>query len=357
LLFRLLVVAEGFAPNLSSKRLDPRAGTVNVTLKQHDLDQRDPALVFRGRVLDDHGNPVPRALVEPVGLKKGDATTFGTLRGVDALAITNAQGEFRLGVPEAGVALHLRVKARALATYASEALPAGPAIHALRLDPGVSVVGKVLYNDKPLGGIALGLVQQHRWAEQFVGSSEISTDKEGRFAFVNIPAKEAYFVYGLIESCRPYGAIPVRPIQVGASGTVVDVGPLELEPGHTLSGRLILADGKPVPPGTPVSLSRGQAWDYQVIRVGADARFSFSGLPTETYSLSAKVPGYYPSPKNFSLDALNGFSLVGRITRTTQGLRFLLEPSAKPLVNSNKRSNEDFREYERRRAAELKGTP
>jgi hypothetical protein len=161
----------------------------------------------------------------------------------------------------------------------------------------------------------------------------------------------------LMQSCRPYGAIPVRPLQLGASGTVLDVGALEIEPGHSLSGRLILADGKPVPPGTPVSLSRAQAWDYQVTRVGADAKFSFSSLPTEEYSLSVRVPGYHPSPKNFSLDLLNGFSLLGRITRDTEELRFLLEPSAKPLVDLSKHSNEDFQEYERRRAGELKGIP
>jgi hypothetical protein len=108
-------VADGYTPTLSAKLIDPKAGQATLVVKRHDLDTRDPALVLRGRVLDEQGHPVPDAAVEPLGYEKGDTGSFGGLKGFDPLALTDAKGEFRVGVPEKGLTLYVQVSARYLA--------------------------------------------------------------------------------------------------------------------------------------------------------------------------------------------------------------------------------------------------
>ncbi|HEV3079196.1 MAG TPA: hypothetical protein VGY66_05430, partial [Gemmataceae bacterium] len=144
LLFQLLAVADGFVPTRTVRRVDPRAGPVTLPLRLHDLDRRTPELIVRGLVVDHEGNPVAGAEVWPFALQKGDSTQFGGLTGVDALAVTNAAGEFRLGVADKGAALHVQVEARNFARRKFASLQAGLASHRLQLGPGVSVLGKVV---------------------------------------------------------------------------------------------------------------------------------------------------------------------------------------------------------------------
>jgi hypothetical protein len=348
------VVAEGHVPTYSPRLADPRTGPVELVLKQHDLDRRDAALILRGRVLDENGAPVAGAVLEPFGMKKGDGAQFGGLRDVDALAVSNERGEFRIGVPEKGCALYLRAKARSLAPRSLEPLAAGPDVHEIRLVSGVTVTGKVVWKGKPLAGATLGLVQQNRSAEKFVGDLTIDTDDTGGFSFVNVPPDEAHFIYGIMDSFRRFGAIPVKAIRLEASGTSYHVGVLEVQPGHRLSGRVVLGDGKPVPPQTRVIIGREQAWDSQTAVAGKDGSFAFTGLPAERYSLNARVPGYHLSSKNASLDRFNS-RLAGTVRADIAGLRLLLEAGPWKQPDFSKLGQKDFAEHERRQNSPLQG--
>jgi hypothetical protein len=210
---------------------------------------------------------------------------------------------------------------------------------------------------KPLPGVALGLVQKDRNVERFLGESTIATDAKGQFQFQNVGPDELYLVYGLMDNCRQQGSIPIRQVRVGASGTVKDVGKLTIQRGYRLSGKLILADGNPVPDSTRVLLSREEAWDSQTAVVGPDGSFSFAGLPSEGFSLSANVRGYHASPKNRSYDALNGLGLVGTVKGDIEGLRFLLEPGPALRPDFRKLKQSDWQEFERRRKGPLAGAP
>ena len=81
LVFQLLVVADGYTPTYGPKRADPKAGPVTLTLTPHDLDRRDPALVLRGRVVDEQRRRVARAVISPSGYNKGTLGQFGRLKG------------------------------------------------------------------------------------------------------------------------------------------------------------------------------------------------------------------------------------------------------------------------------------
>jgi hypothetical protein len=355
LVFRLLAVADGYMPALSEKAADPKAGPVKFTLKPHELDKRDPALVLKGRVLNEAGRPVARAVVEPYGFGKGDGAQYGGLKGFDPLALTDDSGEFRIGVPERGLEVYIHVSAPLLSPRRFAKLTAGPKVHDLTLECGVTIVGRLVKDGKPLPGLALGVVQTDRSVTGFVGEFKAATDAKGVFTIPNVPGRDKVVVYGLMTSLLKHGAVTTRAVETGASGSVLDIGDLEVKPGHRLSGQVVLADGKPVPAGTRVMLARQEAWDHQDMAVDKDGRFTFAGLPPELYSLSANVRGYHVSPKNASQDVLNGFELLGMIRRDIADLRLLLEPGPEP--DSPEFNQKLADEYERRRKAPLRGAP
>jgi protocatechuate 3,4-dioxygenase beta subunit len=336
--------------------VDPRSGPVNFSLKPQDLDRRDPGLVFRGRVLDEAGDPVAGAVVEPFGFTKGNTGRFGRLEGFDELAVTNDKGEFRLGVPEPGLELHVQASAPLLAPRRFAKLAVGAKGHDLALSVGVTVSGRVLKDGKPLAGAALGLVQKDRGVDAFFGEFRTGTDAEGKFAFRNVPPGDAFVLYGSMDGLRAHGAIAVRDVRTGASKSGRNVGDLAVQPGHRLTGRVVLSDGQAVPAGTTVSLSREEAWDVQAAEVDKDGGFVLDGLPTERYSLAVRVKGYHVSPKNDSYDLLNRLGLIGVVRSDIKGLRLLLEAGPLgPAPDPRKFDRKDFDEYRRRRESPLRG--
>jgi protocatechuate 3,4-dioxygenase beta subunit len=93
--FTLLVVQEGFTPVISEK-LDPDKTREWETKLMRRPAPPANASVARGRVTDSAGNPVRDAMVEPIGLNLWEGSTYGTIAGLDPLAVTNAQGEFQI---------------------------------------------------------------------------------------------------------------------------------------------------------------------------------------------------------------------------------------------------------------------
>lgn len=357
--FRLLVVANGFLPTYTPKPIIPEAGPADIILKPHDLDRRAPSRVLQGRLVNEDGDPVARAVVEPFGFRREQYGQFGGLdkEGIDPLAVSDDQGQFRLGVGRDSEALYLRIKAPFLAPMCSDPVAAGPKVHTFTLGPGVTVSGRVIKDGKPLAKVGLGMVQKDRNATRFVGNFEYGTDGDGRFAFTNIPPQDDWVTYGLMDGLKAHGAIPVRHLRTGNHGETVALGDIEVRPGHRVSGRVVLADGRPLPPEIRVLLSRGEAWDSQTVTTGPDGSFTFEGVPPERVSLYARVPGYHVSPKNSSYDLLNQGGLLGKVEGDIEGLRFLFEPGPPPQRDYGRFRQEDYREYQRRRDGPLRGAP
>jgi hypothetical protein len=351
----LLAVADGHTPTLSAKLVDPTAGPATFKLKRHDLDTRDPALVFHGRVLDEKGNPVLDAVVEPYGFRKGDGAQFGGLEGFDELALTNEKGEFRLGVPVKGLGLYVQVSARFLArrNFQNRSVDR---THDLTVVSGVTVTGRLVKDGKPLPGAAVGLVQQDRNTETFVGEYRAATDAKGVFRIPNVPPEDVFVIYGLMDSLKSDGAVPAQPLRTGATATEFDAGDLSVKEAYRLTGRVVLSDGKAVPAGTRILVSRDEAWDSQQAVVAKDGTFSLTGIPAERVNLSVNVPGYFVSPKNASYELLNGFGLCGKISANIDNLRLLLEAGQRPNRPGNF-DNKLYDEYKRRRDAPLEGAP
>ena len=123
----------------------------------------------------------------------------------------------------------------------------------------------------------------------------IGTGEDGKFAITNVPAGRIWLLYPKMSSLASRGiGADVTPVETKDDGQEVDVGDIELKRAYTFKGRVVLTDGKPIPPDMRVTLGADQAWDSQIAPIAADGRFEFQGVPPGIVSLSPAVKGYRP---------------------------------------------------------------
>ena len=232
------MVARGFVPAYTTKHIEPEAGDVPIALKPHDLDRRRPERVFRGRVVNENGDPVARAILEPEGVQRGQGGQFEALGelGIDPLAVTDDDGTFRLGVGQDGDALYLMIKAPFLAPEKTQPLAAGPTTHTITLGVGVTVRGSVVKQGKPLANVEMGMVQVDRNVVSYLGHFEFATDRNGKFNFVNIPPNQSWYLYGLMDSLKGFGSILTGNLKNEGHGSTLELGEIEVQPGAGSQG-------------------------------------------------------------------------------------------------------------------------
>jgi hypothetical protein len=312
LLFQILAVAEGFEPTLVAN-VDPRKGPASVHLKKIDPKRLEAGHMLRGLVLDPEGHPVAGARVYPVGYKDSKTRMWGSVRGVDPLAITNMKGQFLLTSEAADISLDLRIESPGLATADRELLPNRAEPHTIRMAYGVSVKGRVIKQGEPVAGVVVGLAQADRGLN-FRGPQETRTDSKGRFHFPNVCAKDSYYLYGIMEdSARLGGALQVKKITTKADGEESSPTELEVVPCYRISGRVTMADGKGVPEHLKLYIDRKEAWDYQAVEVDGNGRFSLTGVPGEQVCLAIVNTKYHFAPENKSVDPFDPSQLWGTV--------------------------------------------
>lgn len=309
--FKILVVAKEHQPKFVDK-VDPAEKPIKVTLKPR-LGGETPDKRLAGRVLDPDGKPVGGAVVNIRGVTRGESTQFGGNKDIDPLAVTDERGEFVINGQTTFEAVGVDIVARGFAKGIFQSLPTGGKVHELRLVEGASLKGRVLKDGKPLAGVEIGVSETERRSEVYVGNFSVATDADGRFLFVNLPAKTSYQLYGLMKAFGPHGSIPAQTVRTGANGDTFDTGDLTVKPGFTVAGEIRLKDGKPVPADTRVLLSRENAWDSQQTTAGTNGQFRFENVPAEPVGLSTRIKGYQMSPRNGSIDPLNPYHLIGRV--------------------------------------------
>lgn len=257
-------------------------------------------------------------------VSRGTGTHWGGADAfVDPLAVTDEHGRFWLFCTNGVERVHAVVEARGLAKRWTALEPG--ADHLVRMEEGVLLTGHLVRDGAPVAEAIMGAVTAERMAGSFFRGDELATDEDGRFSIPNLPADREFVLYAKMDSLGDRGALPPRVFASGQTGGIVDLGELALQPGHRLTGRVVLSDGKPIPPNTRVLLSREQAWDHTEARLETDGQFTFRGVPTESVSLNVRVKGYKYSKRNRSLDWLNG-GLIGRVDQDIDGLTLLLEP-------------------------------
>ena len=356
LLFRVLVVKEGFEPRFVIN-VDPFKGPIKAELKPIDPRRLEAGVCIRGRVLGPDNKPVVGAQITPQSFKTEAHSGFSP--GIfDPVAITNLSGEFVLTSKSPIEYVSVVVEARGLASAVFKKISPSPSGCELRLGKGVDIKGQVVLAGRPLAGVSVGIVQQDRNADGFLGDSGITTDANGEFLLSNVHPNERYFLYGTMTSLKRFGSIPVKEITTRNDGSVFDAGKLEVVTGHRLEGRVILGDGNRVPVHTRIIVSRDKAWDSQILELDEDGRFSASGLPTEIYSLVCRIKGFKLSDKNACASPYNPGQLEGLIDCDVTDLTIAFEPGEASLTGIDHRSPgfwENVKEFRSRRARLIRG--
>jgi hypothetical protein len=173
--------------------------------------------------------------------------------------------------------------------------------------------------------VSVGAATTDRTCGNYFSGYVAATDENGNFQILNVPPDREFVIFTTMNSLHGNGALPNHIVTTGDSGAVNNLGELDVQPAFKVAGRIVLSDGKPVPPETKLLLSRQNAWDSTQVTLGGDGSFEFKGVPAEAVSLSLRVKGYKLAKTNPSLDWLNG-DILGRVTGDMTNLKFLMEP-------------------------------
>jgi hypothetical protein len=121
----------------------------------------------------------------------------------------------------------------------------------------------------------------------------IGTAQDGTFTITNVPFGRIWLLHPTMESLasRGIGAGPVV-VETKADGQIVDLGDIRLKPEHTFRGKIVLSNGKPIPPDMQVLIVADQSGDTQAAKIAPDGRFRFDALPDGIYTVAPGVQGY-----------------------------------------------------------------
>jgi len=222
LLFELLVVREGYLSELV-KSVDPVKGSAPDAALKPRAKVEDPGRVVRGRVVDPRGAPLRDAVVRPQGVlvndpKRGHMAMYGTVAGLDLIAVTNQRGEFEVSYDRPALQVLLLVEARGFAPKLFNHIATGIDRKTMTVTEGAVVRGRLVDHGKPVAGAEMGLVPQQRGggAElELFGSPyyeiRIGTQPDGGFVITDVPTPVEWFLYGKMESLAAHGAtVPVK---------------------------------------------------------------------------------------------------------------------------------------------------
>jgi hypothetical protein len=299
--FELLVVRDGYTA-FFVERADPAQGSATAVLKPRAVVD-DPARIVRGLVIDAHG----RALRDAVVLLQGVETVLGmclhgTPKGVDPLAVTNAIGEFELAYKEKAKGMLLQAEARGMAIKLI-AVPTGTERQTIMVSEGALIRGRLVHQGKPVAGAEIGLIAQDTGG--FTGNLKIlgnpyrevriGTQADGLFVIPNVPAPVAWYFYGTMESTAALGATEHLKCATTRDGDDVNVGDIQVRPGHRFRGqsdaeRWCVHDGGDARNPHLRWPSRRQSDRIDVN--DSHGRFAFTALATGDHSIFPSVRGY-----------------------------------------------------------------
>jgi hypothetical protein len=323
-LYHLRVNADGFEPFVYGG-VDPKFDPVDIRLHPLTPSVARGKYMVRGRVIGPNGQPVAGATVRRDGVAIERGRGWGWENdGWRKEVLTDTNGEFIFERDKAFVQVQIRIEATRLAPF-MQWLDATNTLQTIQLGTGVSVRGRLLNGDKPLGGARLGIVSANRASDVWAGNYYATTADDGTFEFPHLPSSTSWRLYGVISSLKSYGALPPRYVAAVGEGTNTVLGDLALEPGLRISGTVKTKDGGPLPDGLGIIVSFDDAWDSETGTVdGAKGHFEFSGLFSGVAHVSIRQQGWRLSGANRSVDFMNPF-LSGLVERNRDDLEILIE--------------------------------
>jgi hypothetical protein len=296
------VIHDGYTSTFV-KKVDPSMGSAATASLTPRAPVADPGRVVRGRVVDSHGRPLRAAVIQPIGVSyesdKGPISAYGTIDGLEPVAVSNAEGAFELAYSRPAKGMLLRVEARGMAQRIVAA-PTGAEGATITVGEGAVIRGRLVNAGKPVAGAEVGLIARERGGYgadlKVIGNPyaeiRIGTQEDGTFVISNVPAPVEWYVYGKMESIAALGASDPLECATLRDGEEVNAGDIQIHPGHRFRGTVTLGDGAAIADGMRVTIDSTRAWDSQTVVIGRDGRFEFIGLPTAKYEIFTSVRGY-----------------------------------------------------------------
>jgi hypothetical protein len=306
--------------------VDPLLGEANVRLDS--LPAELPiARTVQGRLINDRGEPIAGALVEPLGAQTPDRRWWGRV-DVDP-TVSDSEGQFSLVLPEGFQGVDVRVTAQGYAGASVALVKPGPEWRQLTIPAGTRVTGRLVRDGRPATGLRLAVVQMERTAgHHFIKAVGAVTDADGKFAFDRLPANEDYAIYTLVGAGPQEFVITTKKFKAHGDRQARDLGDLSVIPARRITGRLQLAVGESLPPNTRITLGRDPAWDLIAVPVAPDGWFTIGGLPPETYEVRVAAQGFQPDGSRLPYQIMRGGAIGLRLRDSVEELDI---PLVRPL--------------------------
>jgi len=158
-------------------------------------------------------------------------------------------------------------------------LATGPERHTVTVTDGASIRGRLISGGKPIPNAEMLLATHSRISGTTYQELRIGTNANGEFVITNVPPGRVWDLVPRMDSLTAKGlAAPLTHVETKDDGHEVQVGDIEAQPGFTVRGRVVLADGSPVPAGMRISLSPDRSPDRQVFMLPPDGAFEFRSV-------------------------------------------------------------------------------
>ncbi|HEX7653792.1 MAG TPA: carboxypeptidase-like regulatory domain-containing protein [Verrucomicrobiae bacterium] len=324
LIFRLLIVAPGYASQYETK-VDPATGARHITLQPLSAAMLKSPLRIRGVVVDERGKPLPGAELSPEGVSMDTMTRWGGIdEYVEPMAVADDQGHFVL-LCRSNIVTSVHVLGSGRGAAAKWLIFQPGQDYIVKMEDGATVSGQVTEHGQPAKNVSVGLMTVERECGKYYNCNSVVTDDTGHYQIWNVPAGCEYNLFTTMDSMAGRGSLPLTKVRVGPSGSEQEVKPLEIGAACVVRGRVVLSDGKPLPAGTPITLSREDVNDGQEVQLDASGRFEFKDVPAGPIGIWVRLKGYHVSKRNPSLDWLNG-RILGRLEGDASDFVILLDP-------------------------------
>lgn len=302
----------------------------------------DPRQAVLGRVVNTAGKPVEGAKIQVYMIHtEHDWHSGGGLR------FTDTQGRFMFRPREEIIACDFSIEANGYVSRSFSEVHPGAGTNEYVLSQGATITGRLIKDGTPVPDAGIGIYGVKGGG--FLNSSSVVTDGNGRFIFSGLPAREEFYLFGIMRSLRELGALPRRHVKTGDDGARIDLGDLNLVKGYTLSGRVQMTNGKPTavaaftlarteltpkPGHAPTAQEESNrsfyglenSFDNWRADPSNDGKFEFTGVPGETVSIFLMLKPFDTlSPRNISSDG-KGFRLLGTVVSNKTDLVIEIEP-------------------------------
>jgi hypothetical protein len=276
-----------------------------------------------GHVSDNDGKPIAGALLRVQGEITDNSHRYGNIESVDTFAVAGDDGAyFILSGGKPGRRFDLVIEHPQFAPQIVH--PAAGEPLEITLSRGVKVTGRVVKDDQPVAGVQVSLAQFNRNMERYIGMFSAGTNAEGKFTIDHVPENDEYQILATMQSLGERGCC--RPVKFKVDTSDVDAGDLNVEPGVTVSGSIVMPEGKKIPPAAMAYLSVEDSFDGAQCLVKPDGGFKIVSVPTGVVRLYVHANGVMLSKENASYYG-NYRSLIGQVNGDLS-LRIKLDPKS-----------------------------